>query len=430
MRDLPAEPGQPSRTLWLLRDLRERAEIADALRVSEERFRDFAEISSDWLWELGPDLCFTFISDRLRRSGGDPQRVLGTKPGAGAEGPPEGPAWQAHSAVLERHEPFRNFATRRQFPDGSWRVISASGNPLFDTDGAFLGYRGTATDVTARHAAETQLGQANAKLQECIESLAEAFALFGPDDRLLLCNEQFRNLNPAVRELVVPGVRFAAIVKAGLRRGTVPDAVGHGRAWLRSWITERRRPHSMVHRKISDRWFQLNYQRLSDGSTATIEPARGARRRRERQPHEERIPGDHEPRAAHAAQCHPGILRGDARRAVRRARHRALPRLRLGHPPERPSSARHHLRRARHVEARGRPDEGAGRAHRRRRRARPLRAPDARARREPPAAHRGRADRVPAGADGRSCPTRSSSPSRPARCASTARSSPRVWRSR
>jgi len=78
-----------------------------------------------------------------------------------------------------------------------------SGNPLFGSDGAFLGYRGTATDVTARHAAETQLGQANAKLQECIESLAEAFALYGPDNRLLLCNEQYRGLNPVIREVVV-----------------------------------------------------------------------------------------------------------------------------------------------------------------------------------------------------------------------------------
>src|SRR5262249_31059799 len=119
VRDLPEEPGQPSRTLWLLRDLRERTEIADALRVSEERFRDFAEISSDWLWELGADLRFTFISDRLRRSGGDPQRVLGTKPGEDAEGTPEWPAWQAHYAVLARRKPFRNFTTRRQFPDGS-----------------------------------------------------------------------------------------------------------------------------------------------------------------------------------------------------------------------------------------------------------------------------------------------------------------------
>ena len=42
---------------------RKRGEIA--LRESEERFRDFAESASDWFWEMGPDLAFTFGSDRF-----------------------------------------------------------------------------------------------------------------------------------------------------------------------------------------------------------------------------------------------------------------------------------------------------------------------------------------------------------------------------
>jgi len=33
-----------------------------ALRESEQRFRDYAETASDWLWETGPDHTFTRLS--------------------------------------------------------------------------------------------------------------------------------------------------------------------------------------------------------------------------------------------------------------------------------------------------------------------------------------------------------------------------------
>jgi PAS domain S-box-containing protein len=269
VRALADVPGRPSRTLWLLRDLRERTEIADALRRSEERFRDFAQSASDWLWELGPDLRFTYVSDRVQRSQPHRHRWLGLSPAEIDSDPGERARWETHRLIFERREAFRDFRYRRRLSDGSIRHISVSGKPIFDDAGAFLGYRGTAADVTTQVAAEQQLGHANAKLQECIESLAEAFALYGPDNRLLLCNEQYRSLNPVIRDVVVPGVRLADVIKTSLRRRTIPEAIGRERAFLRAWFTERR-PSAMAHRKINDRWFQFNWQRLSDGSTVTI----------------------------------------------------------------------------------------------------------------------------------------------------------------
>ena len=36
-------------------DIEDRKQTEDALRESEQRFRDYAETASDWLWETGPD---------------------------------------------------------------------------------------------------------------------------------------------------------------------------------------------------------------------------------------------------------------------------------------------------------------------------------------------------------------------------------------
>ena len=42
----------------------------EALRRSEERFRDIAEAASDWVWEMGADLRFSYVSAALRRAHG------------------------------------------------------------------------------------------------------------------------------------------------------------------------------------------------------------------------------------------------------------------------------------------------------------------------------------------------------------------------
>ena len=67
--------------------------------------------------------------------------------------------WREHMATLERHEPFRKFEYVRREKSGRLRHVSVSGRPVFDADGRFLGYRGSATDLTQHHDAEERLRQ-------------------------------------------------------------------------------------------------------------------------------------------------------------------------------------------------------------------------------------------------------------------------------
>lgn len=144
----------------LQQDLLVRQRAEQDAQSSEQRFRDYAETASDWFWETGPDHHFTYISERLDAFGMDRAALIGTSRidtaiNSGAE--PE--KWREHEAVLQRHEPFRNFEYTRRDLAGRLRHVSVSGQPVFASDGRFLGYRGTGADLTEQHETADRLRQ-------------------------------------------------------------------------------------------------------------------------------------------------------------------------------------------------------------------------------------------------------------------------------
>jgi PAS domain S-box-containing protein len=141
------------------RSLREREAAQARLKESEQRFRDFAESASDWFWEQDEQLRFTYVSEPVEKSGVAIAAHLGkTRREVVSMGVTE-EQWQAHQAELGARRPFQNFRFVRFARSGDARHISVSGKPIFDDAGRFLGYRGTAKDVTAEVAGEIELAR-------------------------------------------------------------------------------------------------------------------------------------------------------------------------------------------------------------------------------------------------------------------------------
>lgn len=155
---------------------RRRAE--EALRESEQRFRDLVFTVADWVWEVDSSGRFTYASENvLQLLGYHRSEILGRTP------------YDLMSA--EEAERFKKLA--RQFGaekrpffdiehislhrDGTPRHLITSGVPILAGDGTLLGYRGADKDITERKRSEHQLQLYSEQLRALtahLESLREA----------------------------------------------------------------------------------------------------------------------------------------------------------------------------------------------------------------------------------------------------------------
>ncbi len=87
-------------------------------------------------------------------------------------------------------------------------------------------------DVTKQKQRNSEVALAREMLASAVESLSEGFALYDEDQKLVMCNSIYREMNSPVEELIKPGVEWTEILRESVRRGVYPDAAGREDEWL------------------------------------------------------------------------------------------------------------------------------------------------------------------------------------------------------
>ncbi len=130
----------------------------EALRQSEARWRSLTQLSSDWYWEQDADFRIVRLEGNVQGDPGMPDKghqglTLWELPGSIVSEA----QWRAHRAQLQAHEVFHDFEMQRLGADGEPVWVSVSGEPIFDGEGRFTGYRGLARNITERKRAEAEI---------------------------------------------------------------------------------------------------------------------------------------------------------------------------------------------------------------------------------------------------------------------------------
>ena len=165
--ELHAFRTAPGEMVVMFRDVSGRRQAEDAVRRSEERFRQLVESTQDWVWEVDRRGRYTYCSPQCERLlGYRPAELLGHTP---FERMPVREARRVRvlfgRLASERKSVVAvpNVNVRR---DGRVVVLETSGVPFFDSDGELVGYRGIDRDVTERHWAQESIRRLNAELEE------------------------------------------------------------------------------------------------------------------------------------------------------------------------------------------------------------------------------------------------------------------------
>jgi PAS domain S-box-containing protein len=103
------------------------------------------------------------------------------------------------------------------------------------------GFVTTYVDISARLQAEAQARRAHEMLSSALEVTGAGLVIFDPSDRLVFCNDRYRELYNETAHLLKPGAVFEDIVRANLALQEPQAAQGR----REEWVAERVRDHKL-----------------------------------------------------------------------------------------------------------------------------------------------------------------------------------------
>jgi adenylate cyclase len=152
-----------------------------------------------------------------------------------------------------------------------WRWVRHHGIGERDVTGRVVRVVGAAGDITEHRRMAEELRLAQQRLTRAIEAVAEGFALWDGEDRLVMCNSVYANWFGAARDTVKPGARFRDIIRAGAEVGMFPNIGDDLDAWVDGVVERRAQTLGAREQHLtSDIWLQITDHKLPDGGIVSV----------------------------------------------------------------------------------------------------------------------------------------------------------------
>ncbi|OYY74081.1 MAG: hypothetical protein B7Y40_06600 [Gammaproteobacteria bacterium 28-57-27] len=166
--------GTPDYMVGMWQDITESKNLELRLRESEQRFRNVAELTTDWVWQIDASGTYVYSGAKVHDLlGYNPEEVCGKTPFDFM--PPDEAARVAEifKNIASKKIPFSFLENINLHKDGHRVILETSGVPLLGDDGIFHGYFGTERDITERKLAAQALEDSERKFRAILDAAVD-----------------------------------------------------------------------------------------------------------------------------------------------------------------------------------------------------------------------------------------------------------------
>jgi PAS domain S-box-containing protein len=269
--------GRAVRLVGAITDISERRAAQEALRISDERYALAMEAVNEGVydWEVGANRIY--YSPRLRELMGADQYTLATPQDWRARIHPEDLGAYDRGMIDHFKGRTERFQCdyRYRTTDGDWRWARQHGMALRDAAGRVVRMAGSTGDITAEKQTAVALEQARRRLDDAINAMAEGFVLFDAEDRLVMCNTNYREyftgpLGASFERYLQPGVKFEDFVRAAFAGGLFAKDMGEVEEFLRRRQKQRAEGSTIELKFRGGRWLQVRTVPSGNGDRVAL----------------------------------------------------------------------------------------------------------------------------------------------------------------
>lgn len=262
--------GRPLRVLGCISDISQRRLREEQLAQQQRRLNDIIEATGIGTFEWNCQTDELFLDERA-------MAIARLSPDA-ADGH-TGAQWRArlhpddrvgHDRLLRQHlvgaHPSFECEVRVADSQGGWTWVMVRGQLVRrDARGWSVVLSGTLQDISRLKAAEARVRESEELLRSAIDTIDEALVIFDPEDRLIFCNQRYRDTYPLITELIQVGTPFETIVRTWKERGGGGPAPEGVDAWVKERLRRHREGSLFVQQVEGDRYMRVLERRTPNG---------------------------------------------------------------------------------------------------------------------------------------------------------------------
>ena len=109
------------------------------------------------------------------------------------------------------------------------------------------------------------------RIREALDAMPDGMAFYDTEDRLVLWNHRYAEVNPELSSTLRAGMTFREIIQIGLEEDLYADARGRQAEWVQERLDSRQGLTATMEQRITgDRWLRVSDRRTAAGGIVTV----------------------------------------------------------------------------------------------------------------------------------------------------------------